>query len=176
MNRNLILTIFNALVLFSCSNRTPQYPTSYKEESFMEYSKKLNRDRLVIENQYFEEYINNHPKKEFIATHAGFKMTKTQLTQKNAQDKDTVSYIYTVKDLQDSIIYSDKEIGKKTEILGKSPMLLGIEHALKRMSQGESATLLLPSSLAYGVNGDGNKIRSNQPLVIEITLLKNRNQ
>lgn len=60
--------------------------------------------------------------------------------------------------------------------MGKAEMLIGIEYALKRMNAGEKATLLLPSSLAYGANGDGNKIGANEPLVIEIELIENKNK
>ncbi len=142
----------------------------------MEYSKQFNRDLKDLENQYFEAYIQAHPAQEFVATQAGFKMTKTQLSPKNTQDNDTIIYTYAIKDLQDSLLYTPTEMGKKKQVMGKAEMLIGIEYALKRMSAGEKATLLLPSSLAYGADGDGGKIGANEPLVIELELIENKNK
>ena len=176
MQKNLTIAILSCLTFLSCSKNPPQYPTTYTGEGFMEYSKKFNKDLKNLENQYFEEYIKNHPEYEFVNTNAGFKMSKTEMTDKLTQDKDTVSYIYNVKDLQDSIIYDAKTIGKKTEVMGQTNTIIGIEYALKRMKPGEKSILLLPSSLAYGTNGDGKNIGINQPLIIEIELLENKNR
>ncbi|MGV4438836.1 FKBP-type peptidyl-prolyl cis-trans isomerase [Ornithobacterium rhinotracheale] len=176
MLKNSKILWISLIALGACTHNPPQYPSQYKKGGFMEYSKQFNRDLKNLENQYFEAYMQAHPSQEFVNTQSGFKMTKTQLGEKNTQDNDTIVYTYVIKDLQDSVLYSASEIGKKKQVMGKAEMLIGIEYALKRMNAGEKATLLLPSSLAYGANGDGNKIGANEPLVIELELIENKNK
>ena len=40
------------------------------------------------------------------------------------------------------------------------------------MKEGDKARFVIPSHLAYGMQGDGNKIPGNSPLYYDVTLLK----
>ena len=42
--------------------------------------------------------------------------------------------------------------------------------ALQMIEKGDSATVLLPSFLAYGGYGDRNKIMGNEPLIFKIKM------
>lgn len=172
-----ILLLFSFVLWGACTKNTPQRPTTYSQDEFIDASKEINKQIREEEKDYFAEYMQEHSHQKFVPTQAGFYMTKTIMDKdKITQDKDTVSYIYQVIDLQGNTIYSEKEIGIKTEVMGQSPILPGIEYGLKRMQQGEQAILLLPSALAYGNNGDGNKIGNNLPIIVTMNLLKNRNR
>lgn len=178
MKRNLEIQRFSIffllIIILACNNSQPQNPTIYSNDGFLDYSKKFNKELNQLENEQIQDYIQKQ-KVEFYSTDAGIHMTKTELKAVNTvEEKDTIWFQYGVKNLKDSIIYTKEEIGKKAVVLGQYSMIRGLEFGLKRMIEGEEATLLIPSSLAYGVKGDGNKIGADQPLVINIKLNKLR--
>ncbi len=43
------------------------------------------------------------------------------------------------------------------------------------MKKGSSARIILPSHLAFGISGDGNKIKGAKSIVMLIKLLDNNN-
>lgn len=175
MLKNLKTQRFNFLLLFflfaiACKKNPPQYPTVYSNDGFLAYSKKFNKQLKDFENQKIQKYIQQH-QEDFLQTNAGFYMTRTRMDDvRKVEDNDSIRYRYQIRNLQDSIIYKFQDIGNKTVVMGKTFMIPGIEYGLKRMSEGEKAILLLPSSLAYGVDGDREKIGTDEPLVVEITL------
>lgn len=178
MKRNLEIQKFSIffllMILLACNNSQPQNPTIYSNDGFLDYSKKFNKELNQLENEQIQDYILNQ-NTEFFSTDAGIYITKTELNSVNTvEEKDTIWFQYGVKNLKDSIIYTKEEIGKKAVVLGQSSMIRGLEFGLKRMTEGERAILLIPSGLAYGVKGDGNKIGADQPLVINIELNKLR--
>lgn len=178
MKRNLEIQRFSILflliILLGCNNSQPQNPTIYSNDGFLDYSKEFNKELNQLENEQIQDYILNQ-KNEFFPTTAGIYITKTELNLENTvEEKDTIWFEYSVKNLKDSIIYTKEDIGKKAVVLGQSSMIRGLESGLKRMTEGEDATILVPSGLAYGVKGDGNKIGADQTLVINIELNKLR--
>lgn len=172
MKINSLLILLVLLGSFACRRNPPQYPTVFSNDGFLEYSKRFNKDLVELENDQFIEYMQTHPG-DFIQTSAGFYMTRTELdTLETVQDRDTIAFTYRMDKLNDSVIYNFDEIGRKTIVMGQSNMIPGIEYALKRMTPGEEATVLVPSTLAYGLEGDGASIGPDQPLIIYLKLLK----
>lgn len=174
MKKNFKIQLFSLILLAatfsSCRKNPPQYPTVYSNDGFLEYSKKFNKQLNNLENSQIQEYIQEHSQ-DFLKTNAGFYMTRTRLDSvRLVKDMDTIKFIYQVKNLEDSLIYDYDDIGEQLIVLGQSSIIPGIEYALKRMSEGDQATLLLPSGLAYGVDGDRKNIGTDQPLVIDIKL------
>lgn len=176
MLKNLKKLLFNSflfigLLLIGCKQTAqPQKPTSYLNDGFMTYSKEFNKQLKDKENKEIQAYIQNHTT-DFVQTNAGFFMTKTQLGQtRRVKDRDSIVYYYQIKNLNDSLIYSFQDKGKQVIVMGQENIILGIEYGLKRMTEGEKATILLPSSLGYGVKGDEDKIGMDQPLVIDLKL------
>lgn len=49
-------------------------------------------------------------------------------------------------------------------------MIDGWNHTLKRMKRGDEALLIIPSRLAYGNEGRGSLVRSNDVLIFEIKI------
>lgn len=173
MPRNLKILLFSLLTIFlvsACQKNPPQYPTVYSNDGFLEYSKKFNKDLKDKENEDIQDYIQEQ-KEDYLSTNAGFYMTRTKLDSvRLVKDLDTIKFEYQVRNLNDSVIYDYNSVGKQHIVLGQSSIIRGIEFGLKRMSEGETATLLIPSSLAYGVDGDRKNITADTPLVIQIKL------
>ncbi len=62
--------------------------------------------------------------------------------------------------------------GIKTFKVGFGGVESGLEEGILLMRKGEEARFVLPSHLAYGLSGDGNKIPPHAPLVYVVELLK----
>ncbi|MDO5510708.1 MAG: FKBP-type peptidyl-prolyl cis-trans isomerase [Weeksellaceae bacterium] len=172
MKISILLASLLLLTSMSCRKNPPQYPTVFSNDGFLEYSKKFNKDLVQMENEQFIEYMQTHPG-DFIQTTAGFYMTRTAMDSLAvAEDRDTISFTYRIDNIQDSTLYNYETIGRKTIVMGQTNLIPGIEYALKRMQPGEEATVLVPSTLAYGLEGDGAAIGADQPLIVYIKLFK----
>lgn len=68
--------------------------------------------------------------------------------------------------------YSSDSSGVMQIKIGQSNEPTGLQEALQLIPCGSKATIIIPSYLAYGISGDGNKIRSQASLVYNIELLK----
>ncbi len=69
-------------------------------------------------------------------------------------------------------VYSSEELGTKAFTVGRGGVESGIEEGILMMREGDYATFILPSHLAYGVPGDGNKIPRRASLVYKVELVK----
>ena len=99
----------------------------------------------------------------------GFWISNSAIVSENmAKQGDFISYDYQVKNLDNSLIYSYQEIGPQKAVLGKIDLPRGLHAALQLISANDSATILLPSFLAYGGFGDQKKIDADTPIIIEI--------
>jgi FKBP-type peptidyl-prolyl cis-trans isomerase len=66
----------------------------------------------------------------------------------------------------------DKGTITPTNPLDKLNLITGFTEAVKRMKEGEKATVLIPSALAYGDKSAGRSIFPYSPLIFELELLK----
>lgn len=70
------------------------------------------------------------------------------------KDKDKCRFTYQMLLLNGKVIEkADKQI-----VIGQKQIVVGLEEGIKQMHKGESATLIIPWYLGYGMNG-------NKPLV-----------
>ncbi len=162
--------LFVVFLIASCSQNPPQYPTTYTNDGFLDYSKKKAKEQKVKEELLIQDYLATQ-NVNFQKNKAGIYMHNPNTDSLNwVQKNDTISYVYSVKDLHHNELYSEQEIGKKTEVMNKARMIRGVEYALKEMSPNTQAVALIPSGLAYGNTGDGNKIYPNQPIIITLKL------
>jgi gliding motility-associated peptidyl-prolyl isomerase len=69
-------------------------------------------------------------------------------------------------------IYTEEEKGIITYKVDKQELFPGLQNAIKLLKEGEQATFLFPSSMAYGYLGDKNKIGVNVPVKTNIHILK----
>lgn len=81
---------------------------------------------------------------------------------------DEVGIEYEVSLLSGELVYASDSTGKLNLIIGRSDLATGLQEGLQLMKTGDQALFLLPSHLAYGLTGDGDKIRGYQPLIIRV--------
>lgn len=69
-------------------------------------------------------------------------------------------------------VYSSQNSGPKAFTVGRGGVESGIEEGILMMREGDRATFILPSHLAHGVPGDGNKIPRRASLVYKVELIR----
>jgi len=83
----------------------------------------------------------------------------------------TVVLEYETSLLDGTPLYDWKEDGvHKSFQVNKTEEIAALHEAVQKMHAGESARLIIPAHLAYGIAGDGNKIKQYQALIMTIKL------
>lgn len=86
-------------------------------------------------------------------------------------DGDEVTLDYQMQLLDGEKIYDSKTEGVKRFEVGKKEEMAGLHEAVKLLRRGGKARLVLPSYLAYGVAGDGRKIRGRKSVAMTIQVI-----
>lgn len=142
-----------------------QASNSNQEEKFDPYVEG-NKRILSLESEEIELVIKRH--------HWNMEKTGTGLFVEILEpgsgsyfvEGDSVVLDYTVSLLSGEEIYNSKNDGKKTFRVDKSEEIPALHEAVKMMRPGAEARLVIPSHLAYGAGGDGNKIVGREALVM----------
>jgi len=69
-------------------------------------------------------------------------------------------------------IYKHDEIGVIQYKVDKQELFPGLRNSVKLLKENETATFLYPSSLAFGYQGDNDRIGVNIPVRSTITVFK----
>jgi FKBP-type peptidyl-prolyl cis-trans isomerase len=158
--------------LLSCNNSTPTgviVSSSEKTEEtnpFILGSKKI----VELENQDIELFLKRY-KWEVTQTNTGLKY---EITKKGNGKKITtgekVVLEYKTLLLTGEEIYNSNNDGKIEFIVEKTAEIAGLHEAVELMKRGDEAKLIIPSYLAYGASGDGNKIKPYQTIIMKIVI------
>ena len=170
-----LTTLMLLLFLNGCQNHSAtgtvvssDKDTEDKDAPWIEGNKKI----LNWESEEIELFIKRY--------HWQMERTGTglyiQILQQGSGDKfvegDKVNIEYQTFLLSGEKIYDSKEDGIKTFTVDKSEEITGLHEAVKMLSPGATARLVIPTHLAYGVAGDGNKINGRLPIAMIIHIQK----
>ncbi|WP_313375932.1 FKBP-type peptidyl-prolyl cis-trans isomerase [Chishuiella sp.] len=170
--KKIVFTLLILVTMISCDQKVIQYPVSYANDDFMQRSQERGKKLYQEELQWFDEYIKSS-KEKFVKTNSGFWISNEEKqTSSTANKGDYVEFEYQVSDLKNNIIYSYQDNKIQKVVIGKSDLTRGVNAALQLLSEGESAKLLLPSFLAYGGYGDQSKIAPDEPIIIDLKIIK----
>ena len=78
---------------------------------------------------------------------------------------------YRLELLDGTHLYSSTTDGLKRFIVDQSEAELGLHEAVKLLHPGDSARLVLPPHLAFGLMGDGNRIPKRATLVYHLKIV-----
>ena len=78
---------------------------------------------------------------------------------------------YSISLLNGTKCYSSDSTGAREFLIGKDQVESGLHEGIQLMKVGEKALFILPSHLAHGLVGDGNKIPPRSTVIYEIELL-----
>jgi len=92
------------------------------------------------------------------------------------KSEDVVTLKYTTLLLTGDTVYSSAKEGEKIFKVDKSEEIVGLHEAVKMMKKGGRARLVIPSFLAYGIAGDGVRIRGKASLAMQIEIVDVHNK
>ena len=179
-----------------------QRPPFFPKGSHLNFVIKVNRiqslDEAMAERKAEEEkvktseltdatnYVIGH-KLVLKSTASGLRYVITQSTLKQKPLKgDTLQVNYTGRTLDDKVFDSSIESVAKAAalnqpgrtyepiqfVVGTGGVIPGWDEGLLLLNEGEKATFVIPSSLAYGAQGAGDDIKPFSTLVFDVELVK----
>lgn len=167
-----VFVIMAIIMLLSCENnsQTQQSSQSVDAKQRKESVEKANRYIVIQENEAINDYIERH-QMDVVETGTGLryrivKQAGTELIKRG----DIVSMEYEVRLLTGDLLYSSKEDGKKTFLVGKGGVESGLEEAVLHLHKGDVADIIIPSHLAFGLLGDGDKVPPRAALIYKIKI------
>lgn len=127
------------------------------------------KDNLTLGREFLAENAKND---SVVQTESGLQyMVLKEGTGTKPGPTDTVTVHYTGKLLDGTVFDSSVERGEPISFpLDK--VIPGWTEGLQLMSEGSEYRLFIPSELAYGSKGAGNKILPNATLIFDVQLLK----
>ena len=90
------------------------------------------------------------------------------------KEGDPVNLEYRTFLLTGEMIYCSDSLGLKHFIVNRSEGIDALHEAVQMLRPDAKARLVIPSYLAYGVAGDGDRIQGLQPIMMEIHLTENQ--
>jgi len=90
------------------------------------------------------------------------------------KEGDPVNLEYRTFLLTGEMIYCSDSLGLKHFIVNRSEGIDALHEAVQMLRPDAKARLVVPSYLAYGVSGDGDRIQGLQPIMMEIHLTENQ--
>ncbi|MEN8702721.1 MAG: gliding motility-associated peptidyl-prolyl isomerase GldI [Polaribacter sp.] len=175
MKYNLLLIVL-FLVTISCSKKTARRPLKPKPSTTV-YADALKKSKLINKknDEKIAALVKNDSLNTYIQSTEGFWYTYNHKINSDLpfpKMADEVIISYSIKDLNDSVIYSEMDLGTKSYVVDKEDFITGLQKGIKLMKEGETVTFIIPPYNAYGILGDQNKIKYNQSIKSTVTLIK----
>lgn len=174
-NRFITILIFSwFLGGCSSSNEQKHNNNKSKEEQAKLKEHLMNANKIFNANQLddIDDYVQRHQFRiDTTATGLRIKINKTgsgPLPDKS----NTVTINYSVTLLDGAECYNSDSSGAWKFSLSHDDVPKGLHETVSMMKVGDKALAILPSYLAYGITGDGNKIPPHAALIYQIELLK----
>lgn len=167
MKLHIIILFLFAVI--ACIRQAPQLPANKAIESdSIGMAIQTSNQRLITgEDSIIASYVSTRTEK-FQKTSSGLWIysEKTAKTTK-LKNGDNCKIKYSIYSYTDSLLY------QKTEfiIIGKKQVVNGIEEAILLMNNSDSAILILPWYLGYGMKGNEN-VPPYTSVVVKLEILK----
>lgn len=163
-----------ALLTVSCGNREPQdvrplNPDRAQMEEVNRYLVQKDRERI-------ENYIERKQLNMAMSASGLYYSIKNQGAEPRFSTGDVVVFDYHCSLLDGTECYSSLVSGPKRVVLGQSSIESGLDLGLRMLGSGGEALFIIPSFLAHGLLGDGQKIPAMAVLVYEVKVEKEPNE
>jgi len=171
-NRLIIAFILLATISVACSNQG-----SVKEPNIKDYVAlekqilKMNSYLVALEDSTINEFVK---RKEWNMEESGTGLRWMMVEEgdgEKAISGQMVNLEYKVYLLDGRLIYSSDVTGPKSFLIGHGGVESGLEEAILFLKLGDKARFILPSHLAYGLQGDGNLVPARASLLYEVKLI-----
>lgn len=173
--KNYLYIILILLFLFSCSDKQSDNKSNIVDKQQLKTKlEDVNRYLLQQEIAMIDDYIKNQ-NLDFIRTGTGLRYVVTKQNEGDLiKQGNVVTIDYEVSLLSGDVLYSSDNDGNKTFIVGRGGVESGLEEAILKLHNGDEAVLIIPSHLAHGLVGDGNKIPPKATLIYKLKVIENK--
>ena len=167
-----VLIVSFILTFFFISCRNPEQTEKKLNQKKVEESLvKANKNIVKTEDQQIEDFIDRYGWK-MKETGTGLRyMIYKEGSGKKADKGKKVTLKYSSSFLSGEVCYTSDELGNKEFIVGQGGVEPGLEEGILFLKKGDRAKFILPSHLAFGLVGDGNKIPAKATLVYDLELI-----
>lgn len=164
---NTFRLIFVVFVLLSCDEQTPkQTPTWTKEDSTS-----LNRELALQEAIDIRLFVERQSALSFDTTGSGLHIAMVVDSVGPVAVPGQKAYVhFRMSMLDGTLCYENSPLKLNAFNVDRSDIETGVQEAIKHMSVGDSARIVVPSHLGHGLTGDMRKIPPLTPLVIDLKL------
>ena len=168
MKKVLVMAIAALLMtgMASCGGNSSS--TENTEETTPDYGQQI-KDNKTLGREFMEQNAKND---SVVQTQSGLQyMALKEGTGAKPSATDTVTVHYTGKLLDGTVFDSSVERGEPATF-ALDQVIPGWTEGLQLMSEGSEYRLFIPSELAYGSKGAGDKILPNATLIFDVQLIK----
>ena len=150
----------------SCGNNTSSNENA--EEAKADYTQQI-KDNKTLGREFMEENAKND---SVVQTQSGLQyMVLKEGTGAKPGPTDTVTVHYTGR-LLDGTVFDSSVESNEPATFPLNRVIPGWTEGLQLMSEGAKYRLFIPSELAYGSKGAGDKILPNATLIFDVELIK----
>lgn len=167
--------LMTVLLLASCEGPQPRRPLEVKQGGFLKQSAERNRKLLQQEDSLMQEVIRRDSLHQYLQSSAGFRYYYDLQSPDQGylpQPDDLVTMTYDLRTWNEDTIYRREEVGIIRYRVDKQELFPGLRSSVRLLGEGETATFLYPSSLAFGYQGDKDRIGPNLPVKCTLTILE----
>ena len=172
--KKLVIILCIMGMFWACNGPEARRPVQGKTDRFIAESVIRNKQILAHEESLIREKIKEDTLHDYIASGSGFWYyyeIKNADEAERIQSRDKVRLTYTLANLDQDTLYNIDEIGIQEVSIDQEALFPGLREGLKLLKNGEKATFLFPSAMAYGYPGDQDRIGTNVPLRCSVTIL-----
>lgn len=163
------LHIMLLLILLATACKEPPVINATQEQSNPYKENMINANKVIntAEDTQIKSYIERH-KWNMRQLSNGSWIEETAIGKGTKVDyEDTIDITYKLESLNGNTFYEEK---RESIIVGQNKPTVGLDRAVMDLHHGSKARIIVPSSLGYGVVGDGEKVTSRTVLIYHLAI------
>ncbi|MDF2436507.1 MAG: fkpA [Bacteroidota bacterium] len=170
----MLLTVLG--VIQSCGNNNKKNTQSVARRKNLDSSLvEANKMYVKRESDEIDQYTARHKwKMTTTGTGLRYMITKNGSGKENPKPEQRVKVDYKISLLDGTLCYTSEQTGPKEFVVAKDNIETGLHEGIQYLHKGDEAVFILPSHLAHGLLGDGNKIPAKASVIYEIKLISVR--
>lgn len=166
-----LIISFLFLTLFSCQENKKEQPVEPRWTQ--EHSTKINQEFTKEEELRIRLYLKQREDWKVTETGTGLRYwIYEEHDGPTAKEGDRVQVKFEIQLLDGSEVYKTEENDLSTFKVDHADIESGVMEAIKHLSEGDKAKLIIPSHIGHGLLGDFDKIPPLEVLVVDIQLIK----
>lgn len=169
-----VLSVFFAFGACSGDEKPVQQSQIMTNKQKKDSIEKINRQLISQEKEAINRYIEKSGN-TFAETGTGLRYyIVNQGDNEPIKTGDIVAIKYEKRLLNGDVVESSEEKGNKVFVVGHGGVESGLEEAIMLLHKGDEAEIVIPSRLAYGLTGDGNRIPCMATLVYKLKVIEHQ--